>query len=139
MAATWSTGSPANGRDRFRCLVNHDGVLDLRSMYYTTEELWFPEWEHGGPYWAHVAGHEKHNPARYVERWKTPMLVIHGALDYRVPLDQAIATFTALQRRNVPSQFLYFPDENHWVLKPQNSLQWHQTVLAWLKRWIEDR
>ena len=122
--------------DRFRCLVNHDGVFDMRSMYYTTEELWFPEWEHGGPYWTHSADHEKHNPARYVDRWKTPMLVIHGALDFRVPLDQAIATFTSLQRRNIPSQFLYFPDENHWVLRPKNSLQWHQTVLGWLDRWV---
>ena len=106
------------------------------SVYYTTEELWFPEWEHGGPYWSHSEDHEKHNPARYVGRWVTPMLVIHGALDYRVPLEQAIATFTALQRRDIPSQLLYFPDENHWVLRPKNSLQWHATVLEWLARWM---
>jgi len=123
--------------DRFRCLVNHDGVFDMRLMYYTTEELWFPEWEHGGPYWANPEGHEKHNPALYVDRWKTPMLVIHGGLDFRVPDTQGIATFTALQRRGIPSQFLYFPDENHWVLKPQNSIQWHETVLAWLDRWLK--
>jgi len=81
-------------------------------------------------------GHEKHNPARFVANWRTPMLVIHGALDFRVPLEQGIATFTALQRKGIPSQFLYFPDENHWVLKPQNSILWHETVLAWLARWI---
>lgn len=123
--------------DRFRCLVNHDGVFDMRLMYYSTEELWFPEWEHGGPYWANPEGHEKHNPALYVDHWKTPMLVIHGALDFRVPDTQGIATFTALQRRGIPSQFLYFPDENHWVLKPQNSIQWHETVLGWLDRWLK--
>ncbi len=123
--------------DRFRCLVNHDGVFDMRLMYYSTEELWFPEWEHGGPYWANPEGHERHNPARYVDRWKTPMLVIHGALDFRVPDAQGIATFTALQRRGIPSQFLYFPDENHWVLRPQNSIQWHETVLGWLDRWLK--
>ncbi|GBC84264.1 Dipeptidyl-peptidase 5 [bacterium HR11] len=123
--------------DRFRCLVNHDGVFDMRLMYYSTEELWFPEWEHGGPYWANPQGHEKHNPALYVDRWKTPMLVIHGALDFRVPDTQGIATFTALQRRGIPSRFLYFPDENHWVLKPQNSIQWHETVLGWLERWLK--
>jgi dipeptidyl aminopeptidase/acylaminoacyl peptidase len=85
--------------DRFRCLVNHDGVFDNRSMYYTTEELWFPEWEHGGPYYENPEGYEKHNPALFVDRWQTPMLVIHGELDYRVPVTQGIAAFTALQRR----------------------------------------
>ncbi|GAB4239621.1 MAG: S9 family peptidase [Acidobacteriota bacterium] len=129
----WIAG---NWPDRFRCLVNHDGVFDERAMYFTTEELWFPEWEHGGPYWENPEGYEKHNPARFVDRWRTPMLVIHGALDFRVPLDQGIATFTALQRRGIPSRLLYFPDENHWVLKPQNSLQWHQVVLEWLHQWL---
>lgn len=118
--------------DRFNCLVNHDGVFDQRSMYYTTEELWFPEWEHGGPYFASAENYEKHNPARYVENWKTPTLVIHGELDYRVPVTQGIAAFTALQRRGIKSEFLYFPDENHWVLKPHNSVYWHQRVNQWL-------
>ncbi|HEY0975699.1 MAG TPA: S9 family peptidase [Solimonas sp.] len=122
--------------DAFKALVNHDGVFDNRSMYYTTEELWFPEWEHGGPYFAVPQNFEKHNPVNHVADWKTPMLVIHGEKDYRVPPEQGIATFTALQRRGIPSQFLVFPDENHWVLKPQNSVQWHETVQAWLKRWI---
>jgi dipeptidyl aminopeptidase/acylaminoacyl peptidase len=129
----WIAG---NWPDRFRCLVNHDGVFDQRMMYYATEELWFPEWEHGGTYWSNPEGYEKHNPAMYVENWQTPMLVVHGALDYRVPLEQGIAAFTALQRKGVPSQFLYYPDENHWVLSPANSVQWHETVLAWLARWL---
>jgi dipeptidyl aminopeptidase/acylaminoacyl peptidase len=124
--------------DRFRCLVNHDGVFDNRSMYYTTEELWFPEWEHGGPYFNNPEGYEKHNPALYVDRWETPMLVIHGELDYRVPVTQGIAAFTALQRRGVESRFLYFPDENHWVLKPHNSVHWHEQVNAWLHRYLDD-
>ncbi|MEM7048075.1 MAG: S9 family peptidase [Acidobacteriota bacterium] len=130
----WIAG---NWPDRFRCLVNHDGLFDHRMMYYTTEELWFPEWEHRGPYYAAAERHEAHNPVDHVEKWKTPMLVIHGALDYRVPETQGLATFTALQRRGVPSQLLFFPDENHWVLQPGNSILWHDTVLDWLERWID--
>ncbi len=123
--------------DRFRCLVNHDGIFDQRMMYYATEELWFPEWENGGPYYAKPDAYERFNPAHLVTRWQTPMLVIHGSLDYRVPLEQGLATFTALQRRGIESQFLHFPDENHWVLKPANSLQWHETVHAWLDRHLQ--
>lgn len=118
--------------DTFRCLVNHDGIFDNRSMAYTTEELWFVEWEHGGAYYEKPRTYEKSNPVNHVDKWKTPMMVIHGALDYRVPLEQGLATFTALQRRDVPSRFLYFPDENHWVLSPNNSIQWHEAVLDWL-------
>ena len=130
----WIAG---NWPDRFRCLVNHDGVFDNRMMYYTTEELWFPEWEHGGPYFSASNGFEKHNPVTYVNNWETPMLVVHGALDYRVPETQGIAAFTALQRRGVASEFLYFPDENHWVLRPSNSVQWHDAVNGWLARYLK--
>jgi len=130
----WIAG---NWPDRFRCLVNHDGTFDQRTMYYATEELWFPEWEHGGPYWKNPEGHEKHNPARFVQNWKTPMLVIHGALDFRIPVEQGIAAFTALQRKGIPSRFLYFPDENHWVLSPHNGILWHETVIGWLDRWLK--
>jgi dipeptidyl aminopeptidase/acylaminoacyl peptidase len=130
----WIAG---NWPDRFRCLVDHDGTFDNRMMYFATEELWFPEWEHSGPYYANPDGHEKQNPARFVDRWRAPMLVIHGALDFRIPDTQGIATFTALQRRGIPSRFLHFPDENHWVLKPANSILWHDTVLAWLDRWLK--
>ena len=126
--------------DGFRCLVNHDGVFDNRIMYFETEELWFPEWDHAGTYWDNPEGHEKHNPARFVSQWKTPMLVVQGEQDYRVPVSQGLATFTALQRRGVPSRLLYFPDENHWVLSPANGLLWHDEVLGWLAKWTsEDR
>jgi dipeptidyl aminopeptidase/acylaminoacyl peptidase len=130
----WIAG---NWPDGFDCLVNHDGVFDQRIMYYGTEELWFPEWEHGGTYWESRSGFERHNPVNHVDRWETPMLVVHGALDYRVPLEQGIGAFTALQRRGIPSEFLYFPDENHWVLSPANGVLWHETVLAWLDRWTK--
>jgi dipeptidyl aminopeptidase/acylaminoacyl peptidase len=130
----WIAG---NWPDRFRCLVNHAGLFDHRLMYYSTEELWFVEWDHGGPYFSNPAGHEKHNPVNHVQAWKTPTLVIHGALDYRVPYSQGIATFTALQRRGIDSRFLYFPDENHWIQKPGNSIQWHDEVLAWLDRHLK--
>lgn len=131
----WIAG---NWPDRFDCLVNHDGVFDQRMMAYTTEELWFVEWEQGGPYYTNPDSHEKHNPANYVDRWQTPMLVIHGELDYRVPVTQGIAAFTALQRRGIESRFLYFPDENHWVLQPANSLQWHEEVNRWLHKFLDD-
>lgn len=130
----WIAG---NWPDRFKCLVNHDGNLDERLAYFDTEELWFPEWEHGGTPWDNPEGYEKHNPINFVKNWKTPMLVIHGELDYRVVATQGISTFTALQRKGIPSKFLYFPDENHWVLKPHNSILWHETVLDWLDQWLK--
>jgi dipeptidyl aminopeptidase/acylaminoacyl peptidase len=128
----WIAG---NWPDRFKCLVTHDGNLDERFAYLATEELWFPEWEHGGMPWTNPAGYEKHNPANFVKNWKTPMLVIHGGKDFRVVETNGMGTFTAAQRSGVPSKFLYFPDENHWVLKPQNSILWHDTVLDWLDQW----
>ena len=130
----WIAG---NWPDRFRCLVNHDGNLDERMAYFDTEELWFPEWDHLGTPWDNPAGYEKHNPINYVENWKTPMLVIHGALDFRVVDTQGLSTFTALQRLGIESKLLYFPDENHWVLKPHNSILWHETVIDWLDRWLK--
>lgn len=129
----WIAG---NWPDRFRCIVTHDGTFDQRMMYYATEELWFPEWEMGGPYWQDPEGYEKWNPARFVDRWRTPMLVVHGGLDDRIPITQGLGAFTALQRRGIPSELLTFPEENHWVVKPADSLLWHQTVLAWMARWL---
>ena len=130
----WIAG---NWPDRFKCLVNHDGNIDERMAYYDTEELWFPEWERGGTPWQVPEAYSKHNPIDHVGKWKTPMLVIHGALDYRVVDVQGISTFTALQRRGIPSKLLYFPDENHWVLQPQNSIFWHDSVIDWLDRWVK--
>ncbi len=121
--------------DRFVCLVSHDGMFDTRQSYYDTDELWFEEWDHNGTPWENPEAYARYNPAEHVAAWKTPMLVIQGGKDYRVPETQGFAAFTALQRKNIPSQLLYFPDENHWVLKPQNSILWHHTVLDWLDRW----
>jgi dipeptidyl aminopeptidase/acylaminoacyl peptidase len=127
----------AGQTDRFKALVCHDGNLDERFAYFDTEELWFPEWENGGPPWKEGTAYTRHNPVDFVKNWKTPMLVIHGQKDFRIPYTQGLATFTALQRKGVPSKLLIFPDENHWVLKPANSIQWHETVLGWLKEWLK--
>jgi dipeptidyl aminopeptidase/acylaminoacyl peptidase len=127
MAGVWN--------EPWRCLVTHDGTLDERYSYFTTEELWFVEWEREGTPWENPAAYARDNPIDHVAAWRAPTLVIHGALDYRVSEVDGLAVFTALQRRGVPSRLLYFPDENHWVLKPENSVQWHETVLEWLDRW----
>jgi dipeptidyl aminopeptidase/acylaminoacyl peptidase len=125
--------------DGFRCIVNHAGIFDARSMYYSTEELWFTEWENGGPYYDQPEIHERFNPVHHVKNWRTPMLVTHGEKDFRVPYTQGLATFTALQRRGVESRFVVFPDENHWVLKPANSIYWYGTVLDWLDKYTGPR
>lgn len=118
--------------DGFKCLVSHAGVFDARAMAYETEELWFDEWEHGGPYYEVPANYEKWNPVNHVTAWKTPILVLHGEKDFRIPYTQGIAAFTAAQRRGVPSRLVMFPDENHWILKPKNSIQWYGEVLGWM-------
>ncbi|MCK4294117.1 MAG: S9 family peptidase [Planctomycetes bacterium] len=130
----WIAG---NWPDRFRCLVNVCGLFDLRSMYYSTEELWFPEWDFIGTPWQGPENYEKHNPANYVQHWKTPTLVVHGEQDFRVPDTQGIATFTALQRRGIESKLLYFPDEGHGVRKPHNVIQFYNTVLEWFDYWLK--
>ncbi len=127
----WIAG---NWNEPWKCLVSHAGVFDLRSMAYSTEELWFTEWENGGVPWESAAAMEKHNPVNFVQNWHTPMLVIHGQKDYRVLVEQGLATFGALQRKGIESEFLYFPDENHWILRPHNSVQWHESVNAWLQK-----
>ncbi len=133
----WMAGHSDEFKYPFRCLVSHDGIFDARSMYYATEELWFEEWEYGGTPWE-SALYEKWNPANYVDKFKVPMLVVHGENDYRVPVTQGLMLFTALQRRGVKSQMLYFPDENHFVQKPQNARLWWQTVLGWFAENIGD-
>lgn len=127
MAGVWN--------EPWRCFVNHDGVFDTRMIAYATDELWFEEHEHGGPQFAVPANYERFNPVAHVSKWRVPMLVVHSDGDYRIPLSQGLGTFTALQRQGIPSQLLTFPDENHWVVKPRNSVMWHQTVNAWLSRW----
>lgn len=128
----WIAG---NWNAPFKCFVSHDGEVDTRSMGITTEELWFDEWERGGTPWDVPENYERFNPFNHVKNWSKPMLIVHGGRDYRISQDQGIGAFTILQRRAVPSKFLYFPDENHWVLKPQNSVQWHDEVLGWLAKW----
>ena len=127
-----------NWPDRFRCIVQHDGVFDARAMAYETEELWFDEWEHGGhAYYEAPQAFEKWNPVNFVSRWSTPQLVITGEKDFRIPYTQGIAAYTALQRKGIPSRLVVFPDENHWVLKPKNSQQWYGEVLGWMNRWTK--
>jgi dipeptidyl aminopeptidase/acylaminoacyl peptidase len=122
----------AGHTDRFRCLVSHDGIYDLQAEYGSTEELWFPEWEMGGPPWQSAETYRKWSPSTYTKSFKTPTLVVQGELDFRVPVEQGLGMFTALQRRGVESRLLYFPDEGHWVLKPRNSRLWFHTVLDWI-------
>ncbi|HVF83989.1 MAG TPA: S9 family peptidase [Sphingomicrobium sp.] len=121
--------------DAFKCLVTHNGIFDTRSMGYMTEELWFTEWENGGPPYQVPQEYERWNPINHVGNWKTPNLIVIGDRDYRVPYTQGLGAFTALQRRGVPSRLLRFPDENHWVLKPNNSIQWYSEVHRWLDQW----
>lgn len=120
---------------RFKTLVTHCGVFNFRTMYASTEELWFDEWEHGVPW--ETADFDKFSPDMYAAHFKTPNLIIHNELDFRVPIGQGLSLFTTLQRRGVPSKLLYFPDEGHWVLKPQNSELWHKTVFEWLAAYLK--
>jgi dipeptidyl aminopeptidase/acylaminoacyl peptidase len=131
----WIAG---NWPDGFRCLVSHSGIFDQRAMAYETEELWFTEWEFGGPYFEPAAReqYERHNPVHHVANFRTPMLILHGERDYRVPYTQSLALFNAHQRRGIPSRLVVYPDENHWILRPQNSIQWYREVHGWLDRWL---
>lgn len=131
----WIAG---NWPDRFKCLVTHAGVFDLRAMAFETEELWFDEWDHGGPWWEREDA-ERWNPVNHVTKWKTPTLVIHGEKDFRIPYSQSLGVYTALQRQGIESRLLVFPDENHWILKPKNSIQWYGEVFAWMDRWTKTR
>jgi dipeptidyl aminopeptidase/acylaminoacyl peptidase len=126
----WMAGHSDEFKYPFRCFVSHDGIFDSRSQYYSTEELWFEEWDQGGVPWESPL-YEKWNPADYVQNFKVPMLVVHSENDYRVPVSQGLMLFTALQRRGVKSRMLYFPDETHFVQKPQNARLWWSTVLGW--------
>ena len=119
----------------WKCFVDHDGVFDTRAMYYDTDELWFEERENGGTQYEHPANYEAFNPLDHVKAWRVPMLIVHSSQDFRIPITQGMGAFTALQRRGIPSEFLTFPDETHFVLKPHNSVEWHDTVNAWLARW----
>jgi dipeptidyl aminopeptidase/acylaminoacyl peptidase len=127
----WIEGHNTDKRFQFKALVSHAGVYNLTSMYGATEELWFPEWEFKGNPWANPELYTKWSPHLFAKNFRTPMLVVHGELDYRVPVGEGLQLFTTLQRMGVESKLLYFPDEGHWVLKPQNSTLWYKTVLDW--------
>ncbi len=128
----WMMG---NHQDRFAAMIAHCGVFNLESMYGATEELFFVNWDLGGPYWKSrdiQRGYDQFSPHRFVRNWKTPLMVIHGERDFRVPVTQGLEAFTAAQVQNVPSRFLYFPSEGHWVLQPQNGVLWHREFFSWL-------
>ena len=127
----------AGHTDRFKVLVDHDGVFNTVSMAGSTEELWFTDWEFGGNPYANRDLYRQWNPLNFVENWKTPMLIVHSQLDYRVDLSEGYQAFTAAKRMGVPSKFLYFPDEGHWVLRPRNRRIWWGTVLDWLEGYLK--
>jgi dipeptidyl aminopeptidase/acylaminoacyl peptidase len=131
--ANWILGHT----NRFRCIVSHDGMFNAESAYGTSEELWFPEWEFKGPPWKQRELYRKWSPHMFAAKFKTPTLVIHGQNDYRLDVSQGFDLFTTLQRLKVPSKMLYFPDEGHWVLKPQNSRLWYKTVNDWVDQWCK--
>lgn len=124
-----------NWNDGFKCIVTHAGLFDMPSFYGSTEELWFPEHDMGGPAWDKAADYQKFNPAAFVDNWKTPNLVIHGLKDYRVPYAQGLAAYTTLQRKGIPSRLVIFPDENHWILKPANAERWYHEVFDFMKQY----
>jgi dipeptidyl aminopeptidase/acylaminoacyl peptidase len=123
--------------DRFKCLVSHDGMFNAESAWGSTEELWFNNWEFKGTPYDNREGYVKWSPHQYVKNFKTPTLVIHGQRDYRLDVSEGLQLFTTLQMLGVPSEMLYFPDEGHWVLKPQNSQLWYKTVNDWVDRWTK--
>ena len=132
--AYWMAG---HAEDRFCSLIAHAGVFNLESMYGVTEEHFFVNWDIGGPYWRSEKlkkAYDDFSPHRYIKNWRTPMLVIHGEKDFRVPIGEGMQAFTAAQLKGVPSRFLYFPNEGHWILSPQNGVLWHRVFFEWLAR-----
>jgi dipeptidyl aminopeptidase/acylaminoacyl peptidase len=126
--------------NRFAALISHCGLFDMKSWYLSTEEMFFANKDLGGPFWQdnEPPSYSKHNPINYVQHWTSPLLVIHGANDFRVPVNQGMEAFQAAQLRGIPSRFLYFPEEGHWVQSPQNGLVWHDEFFGWLKKWLKD-
>ena len=125
--------------DRFNALISHDGIFNLESFYLQTEEMWFPNWDLGGPYWEEENRDVyEQSPHLFVDEWDTPIMVIHGEKDYRIPYTQGMSAFNAAQLQDIPSKFLYFPNENHWVLKPQNGILWQREFFKWLNKWLKE-
>jgi dipeptidyl aminopeptidase/acylaminoacyl peptidase len=130
-----------NHNGRFKAFIAHDGIFNEEAQYLETEEMWFENWDKGGPFWEkdnkQIQDIYAHSPHKFVEKWDTPILVIHGELDYRVVFTQGMTAFNAAKLRGVPAEFLYFPDENHWVLQPQNGILWQRTFFDWLDKWLK--
>lgn len=133
----WIEGHNNDPRFNFKVLVSHDGVYNLESMYGATEELWFTDWEFKGTPWTNPMMYARWSPNKFVKNFKTPILIIHSELDYRVPFGEGLQLFTAVQRMGIDSKLLMFPDEGHWVLKPQNSHLWYHTVLDWMDKYLK--
>jgi len=123
--------------DRFACLISMAGAFNIMSKYGVTEELWFPEWDFGGTPWTNREIYEKWSPHNFVADFKTPCMVVHGELDFRVPVGEGLQMFTALQRMGVPSKLLYFPDEGHWVLKPKNNIFYYEQFIGWMDTYLK--
>ena len=126
-------------KKRFKTFISHCGLFNLYSWYGTTEELFFANWDIGGPYWLKENEdlYKKNSPSNFVQNWDTPILVIHGEKDFRVPIGEGMQAFQAAQIKGIPSRFLYFPEEGHWVLSPQNGIVWHREFFNWLDRWLK--
>lgn len=124
---------------RFSAFISHAGLFNLESWYLSTEEMWFANKDLGGPFWnpENKETYEKYDPKDYVENWDTPLMVIHGALDFRVPINQGMEAFQAAKLRGIPAKFLYYPEEGHWILSPQNGLVWHDQFFGWLDKWLK--
>jgi dipeptidyl aminopeptidase/acylaminoacyl peptidase len=133
----WIEGHNTDSRFRFKVLVSHDGVYNLESMYGATEELWFTDWEFKGTPWTNPMMYARWSPSKFVKNFKTPILIIHGELDFRVPIGESLQLFTAVQLKGIDSKLLIFPDEGHWVLKPQNSQLWYHTVIGWVDKYLK--
>ncbi|WP_299270595.1 S9 family peptidase [uncultured Prevotella sp.] len=127
---------------RFKAFIAHDGAFNLESMYTDTEEAWFSNWEYDDAYWKYVKTNRakrtySHSPHKFVDKWDTPILCIHGEKDYRINANQGFGAFNAARLRGIPAELLIFPDENHWVLKPQNGILWQRTFFGWLDKWLK--
>jgi len=130
-----------NHDGRFKAFIAHDGIFNEEAQYLETEEMWFENWDKGGAFWDFdnkvAMGAYKHSPHKFVQNWDTPILIIHGEQDFRVVYTQGMTAFNAAVLRQVPAEFLFFPDENHWVLQPQNGILWQRTYFAWLDKWLK--
>ena len=126
---------------RFKAFIAHDGIFNLEQQYVETEEMWFPNWDLGGAYWDKNPIAQRtyaNSPHKFVDKWDTPILCIHGEKDYRILASQGMSAFNAAQLRGVPSELLIFPDENHWVTKPQNGILWQRVFFRWLDKWLKE-